>query len=114
MKEAFKPLGVYLHFWMADEIKANSKRPGRFPVVIINDEYKNLQGKLEIQIENKDGKLLKQASKPFKVSELIAETFLIECEYPSEPGEYIVKAIAYPENYEPKTTTSTRKLKIIN
>ncbi len=113
MKEAFKPLGVYLHFWMG-EIKVNSRRPGKFPVIIINDEYRDLQGQLEIRIETTDGNLIKQAEKPFKVSELIAETFVIECEFPDEPGEYIVKAVAHPENYEPKTTTSIRKLKIVN
>ena len=42
MREACKPLGVYLHFWMA-EIKVNS-RPGRFPIVLINDEYQKLKG----------------------------------------------------------------------
>ena len=113
MKEAFKPLGVYLHFWMA-EIKADNSRPGRFPVILINDEYKNLDGKLEIRIEKPDGKVVKQAIKPFQISELVAETFIIQCELPDEPGEYVVKAIAYPENYEPESTTSIRKLKIIN
>ena len=95
MKEAFKPLGVYLHFWMA-EIKVNSDAQGRFPIILINDEYRKLKGNLEIRIENPDGKLVKQAEKPFEISELIADTYLIDCEYPAEPGEYIVKAIAHP------------------
>jgi hypothetical protein len=111
MREACKPLGVYLHFWMA-EIKTGSK-PGRFPVVVINDEYKKLRGKLEIRIETLDGKLVKQASKPFEVSDLIADTYLIDCEYPAEPGEYVVKAIAHTDNYEPGTTTCIRKLKML-
>ena len=68
---------------------------------------------MEIRIENHDGKLVKQAEKPFEISELIADTYLIDCEYPEEPGEYIVKAIAHPENYEPNTTTSIRKLKML-
>jgi len=112
IREAFKPLGVYLHFWIA-EIKANSDTPGMFPVVLINDEYRKLAGKLEIRIEDLAGNLVKQAEKPFEISELIADTYLIECEYPAEPGEYLVKAIAHSENYEPKTTTSIRNLKIL-
>jgi len=112
IREAFKPLGVYLHFWIA-EIKSNSDTPGRFPVVLINDEYRKLAGKLEIRIEDLAGNLVKQAEKPFEISELIADTYLIECEYPAEPGEYLVKAIAHSENYEPKTTTSIRNLKIL-
>jgi hypothetical protein len=112
MKEAFKPLDVYLHFWMA-EIKVNRDAQGRFPIVLINDEYRKLKGKLEIRIENLDGKLVKQTEKPFEISELIADTYLIDCEYPTEPGEYVVKAIAHPENYEPNTTISTRKLKML-
>ena len=104
-------MGVYLHFWMA-EIKVNSK-PGRFPVVLINDEYQELKGKLEIRIETPDGKLVKQAEKPFEISDLIADTYLIDCEYPTDPGEYIIKAIAHPENYEPSTTTCIRKLKML-
>ena len=111
MREACKPLGVYLHFWMG-EIKVNSK-PGRFPIVLINDEYQKLKGKLEIRIETPDGKLVKQAEKPFEVSDLIADTYLIDCEYPVEPGEYVIKAIAHPENYEPGTTTCIRKLKML-
>ena len=112
MREAFKPLGVYLHFWMA-EIKVNSDVKGRFPVILINDEYRKLKGRLEIRIEKPDGKLVKMAEKPFEISELIADTYLIDCEYPTEPGEYVVKAIAHPENYEPETTTSIRKLKML-
>jgi len=112
LKEAFKPLGVYLHFWMA-EIKANRDARVRFPIILINDEYRKLKGTLEIRIENLDGKLVKQAERPFEISELIADTYLIDCEYPEEPGEYIVKAIAHPENYEPNTTTSIRKLKML-
>ena len=49
----------------------------------------------------------------FEISELIADTYLIDCEYPAEPGEYVVKAIAHPDNYEPGTTTSIRKLKML-
>jgi len=112
IKEAFKPLGVYLHFWMA-EIKVNNDTRGRFPIVLINDEYRNLKGKLEIRIEKPDGELVKQAEKPFEISELIADTYIIECEYPTEPGEYVIKAISHSENYEPNTTTSIRKLKML-
>jgi len=112
MKEAFKPLGLYLHFWMA-EIKAGTSRQGRFSVILINDEYRDIQGRLEVRIEKPDGNIINKSSKPFKVSELVAETYVIECEYPEEPGEYIVKATVYPENYGKGSTTSTRKLKII-
>jgi len=112
MREACKPLGVYLHFWLA-EIKIKSGKPGRFPIVLINDEYKKLKGKLEIRFETMDGKLVKQAEKPFEVSDLIADTYLIDCDYPTEPGEYVIKAIAHPENYEPNTTTCIRKLKML-
>lgn len=112
MREACKPLGVYLHFWMA-EIKVNGGKPGKFPIVLINDEYKKLKGKLELRIETMDGKLVKQAEKPFEVSDLIADTYVIDCDYPTEPGEYVIKAIAHPENYEPSTTTCIRKLKML-
>jgi hypothetical protein len=113
MREAFKPLGVYLHFWMG-EIKKGSSRPGRFPVIIMNDEYRSLEGRLEIRIEKPDGSLVSRAEKPFSVPELLAETFVIECRYPDGPGEYLVRAIAHPDNYEHGTTTSTRKLKILD
>jgi hypothetical protein len=112
LKEAFKPLGVYLHFWMA-EIKVDPLAQGRFPIILINDEYQKLEGKLEIRIETPDGQLIKSAEKPFVISELNADTYLIDCEYPTEPGEYIVKAIAHPENYKPNATTSIRKLKML-
>jgi beta-galactosidase len=112
MKEAFKPLGVYLDFWMG-EIRVNSEPKGRFPVILINDEYINLKGRLEIRIEEPNGKLVTMAEKPFEISALIADTYLIDCEFPKEPGEYVVKAIAHPENYTPTTTTSIRKLKML-
>jgi hypothetical protein len=112
MKEAFKPLGVYLHFWMG-EIKVNSSLNGRFPVILINDEYRNLKGRLEILVEKTDGTLVSKNQILFEISELMADTYLIDCEYPTEPGEYVVKAIAYPDNYEPGTTTSIRKLKML-
>ncbi len=112
MKEAFKPLGVYLHFWMG-EIKVNSAPAGRFPVIVINDEYRKLKGEIEIRIEKPDGSMISSRQVPFEVSDLMAETFLIDCDYPTQPGEYVVKAIAHPDNYEPGTTTSIRKLKML-
>lgn len=81
--------------------------------MLINDEYRTLKGKLEIRIESPDGRLIKQASGSFEIPDLISDTYLVDCEYPTEPGEYIVKAIAFPENYEPACTISTRKLKMI-
>jgi beta-galactosidase len=111
IKEAFKPLGVYLDFWMAD-IKVPGDTTGRFPIMLTNDEYRPISGKLELRIEKLNGEVVEQASKPFAISELMSDTYLIDCKFPIEPGEYVIKATTYAENYELKSTTSTRKLRI--
>ena len=112
MIEAFKPLGIYLHFWEGI-ININKDSVGRFPIMVINDEYRNLKGRLEIRIEKENGEVIEQSETTFFAPELTSGTYLIDCAYPSLAGEYFVKAIAYPEDYESGSTTSIRKLKII-
>ena len=80
--------------------------------MVINDEYRNIKGRLEIRTEKEDGELVKRSETPFSIPELMSETYLIDCAYPSSVGNYVVKAVAYPEDYKPGTTTSIRNLKI--
>lgn len=106
--EAFRPLGVYLNFTRPSLAIQPSFA---FDVMMVNDEYKTMQGRLEVAICNPDGSVISKETKLFSLSELSAHTYRLSLALPQSPGSYVVKATATPDNY-PFPTTSIRKFTI--
>lgn len=108
LKEAFKPIGVYLNFWQ------QTLKPGtqyKFAVMIINDEYIPNEGELKIKIINEENKTITEIENPYKVYDLSEKTYFFDISFPKEPGNY--KLLAEAKRFDnKKTTTSTRIFKI--
>ncbi len=108
LKEAFKPLGVYLNFWQ------QSLKPGQeyqFAVMMINDEYRSNKGTLKVLTEDESGKTVVLAECPYDVSDLSQKTFSFDLKFPDKPGNYKLKAVAVQADGV-QTTTSIRIFKI--
>ena len=104
--EAFKPLGVYLNFWQP-RLKAGSSR--RFAVSIVNDYAEGVKGRLALTIEQASGGPASRAETPFEVPALGQQSYAFELKIPAVPGDYVVKAAAYPEDSLAKTPTISRR-----
>jgi beta-galactosidase len=110
VREAFKPLGLYLKFFQP-ELKAGMSRD--FTVVLINDEAAAARGNLTLRLERHDGEELATVTRPFSVPEFGEQTIEISLAAPaSGAGECVLRATAQTDaNSEP--TTSRRWVKIV-
>jgi hypothetical protein len=111
MRQAFKPLGVYIKFWQPT-LDAGSKR--RFFVMMINDEYAEAKGSLALSLEGEDGKEVLRRELAFAIPGLGQQTYKFDLVIPDATGKYLLKAAAYRtgrEDHDP--TLSRRKLSIV-
>ena len=60
MREASKPLGVYIRFWQPSLPAGKSRR---YDVMLVNDRHEAAQGRLDLLWES-EGKLLEPAEMP--------------------------------------------------
>jgi len=107
LREAFKPLGVYLNFWQP------TLKPGadkRIVVMVVNDAYEAAQGKLVLTLERENGEQIARQETAFAVPALGQQTYPIEFHVPQTSGPCILKAAAYGSQPEP--TISRRKVSI--
>jgi beta-galactosidase len=109
VKEAFRPLGVYVNFWQPS-ISAGSER--RFPVMMINDEYTAAGGKLELTLEDESGAVAARAEAPFEIPALGQQTYSLDLRMPSRTGQYLLKATATPMGAGKTPTLSRRKVSL--
>lgn len=107
VREAFKPLGVYLDFWQP-ALKPDSNR--RVSVMMVNDGYEPAAGRLVLTLEREaGGEGLARGETAFSVPALGQETYAIGLHVPRTGGACILKAAAYATgNSEP--TVSRRKV----
>jgi hypothetical protein len=101
VKEAFRPLGVYINFWRP------ALKPGveeRFQVMMVNDEYQPAKGTLTLSL----GPATR--SVPFEISPLGQYTYAIDLKTPDQEGAYLLKVVAQVEGKTP--TLSRRKVRI--
>jgi len=108
MREAFKPLGVYLNFWQPTLEPGSSRR---IAVMLVNDAYQGAEGKLALTLERGDGVQLARREVPFAVPGLGQQTYAIEFPVPQTSGPCILKASA-STNGQPEPTVSRRKVAI--
>jgi beta-galactosidase len=109
VKEAFRPLGVYVNFWQPS-VAANSER--RFAVMMINDEYAAARGKLTLTLEDESGSVAARTEAPFEIPALGQQTYSLDLRMPSRAGEYLLKATAAPDGAGKTPTLSRRKVAV--
>lgn len=108
VREAFKPLGVYLNFWQPT-LAPDSTR--RIAVMMVNDTYEAAAGKLALTLEREGGEQLARREVPFAVPGLGQQTYAIEFHVPPAAGPSMLKAAAYAAG-QPEPTISRRKVTI--
>jgi beta-galactosidase len=107
VKEAFKPLGVYINFWQP-KLDAGVKRT--FRVMLVNDTPQATSGKLSLTLEpSTGGKAAAQAETGFDIPALGQANYDIELAVPQLQGEFLLKAAANPGSGE-SPTLSRRKV----
>ncbi|HTT63750.1 MAG TPA: glycoside hydrolase family 2 TIM barrel-domain containing protein [Bryobacteraceae bacterium] len=108
MREAFKPLGVYLDFWQPTLAPGSSRR---IAVMMVNDAYEPARGKLLLTLEGGGGTPLARREVPFAVPGLGQQTYAMDLQVPQNSGPCILKAAAYADG-QPEPTVSRRKVTI--
>ena len=106
MREAFKPLGVYIAFFQP------TAKPGathRYDVMLVNDTYTKARGRLELLWES-EGQSVERTERPFAVAAVGQTTCKLELATPQQPGYYILKARAFWEGKPFSPTVSRRKV----
>jgi hypothetical protein len=106
VREAFKPLGVYINFWQP-RLKLGERRT--YAVMMVNDEPRAVKGKLSLSFV-KDGMARASAVMDIAMNPHGAHTWQVFVEAPKEPGDYILRATALSEGREP--TMSRRKVRV--
>ncbi len=92
VKEAFKPLGVYINFWKA---KLPSGHQEKFQVMMVNDEYDTAQGNLILAFTPAGGgPALEHAEVEFEIPPLGQMTYELTCPSPAQAGAYVLSASA--------------------
>ncbi len=106
--EAFRPLGVYVHFWQP-ELKAGVER--QFTVMMVNDEYRAATGRLVLSLEAEGGREVARAERAFSIPQNGQQTHLVALSVPAVSGNHVLKAAAYPDGGK-TPTLSRRKVRI--
>lgn len=106
VREAFRPLGVYIDFWHPT-LNAGSKR--RFFVMMVNDAYENATGRLVLTLHRTDGAESARAEVPFAIPGLGAQTYKLDLKLPDAPGNFLLKATAYLSGGSPGSPTRSRR-----
>ena len=110
MKEAFRPLGVYLNFWQPTVGPASERE---IAVMMVNDGYSPVAGRLELRIETEDGRAGSESIREFAVEPLGQQTYVLPVRFPVSAGSYRLKAAASPEGVPgEEATISIRKFQV--
>jgi hypothetical protein len=104
--QIFKPLGLYINY------SKPSEKPGteiNVRVMMVNDEYKDLHGDLELMVKSENGNILEHKSSNFFIESLGAMTYSVNITTPKIPGSYWLEAKSLCTDGR-ETTISRRKM----
>ena len=105
MVEAFKPLGVYIHFWQPT-LEGGAKRT--FRIMMVNDTGQRMTGKLKVTLEpSSGGKQVAGAETKFDMAPLGQANYDVELAIPEVQGEFLLKAAA--DSGKPASPTVSRR-----
>jgi len=112
MKEASKPLGIYINFWQP-KLAAASKH--RFRVMLVNDEPQSVKGNLVLAFAPASGgDDMVHRETALEIPPLGQMTYDFFLEVPRTPGDYLLSAKAYWPARPWSPTVSRRKVTIIS
>jgi hypothetical protein len=111
MKEAFKPLGVYINFFHS-QLEAGSKQ--RLRIMCVNDEYDAAKGKLVLALTPANGSAeVARSETPMEIPPLGQMSYDLTLEVPVANGEHLLSAKAYWPSRKWSPTVSRRKVSIV-
>lgn len=105
VREAFKPLGLYINFWQPS-LQSGEER--EYALMMVNDEATPQHGTLSLAFE-KEGAPAVRAEAPFEIPAYGQQTFPIRLQAPTEPGSYVLRAMV---EHAGEPTVSRRKVEI--
>ena len=91
LRQAFKPVGVYINFWKQQLPAAGILD---VPVMMVNDYDHAVEGTLICSIENENGEVVSLKDQPFHLADLSQQTYVAILPGPLAPGNYVLKALA--------------------
>ena len=107
VREAFKPLGVYINFWQP-VLKPEKKR---FTIMMVNDEETAAEGRIVLTLEREGGEAIAREERKFRVAPRGQETLFIDLGVPAVDGPLVLKAAAYNGTAK-EPTVSRRKVRV--
>jgi len=111
MSNAFAPVGIYLSFWQPT-IESGAARS--LPVMLVNDQYREVQGTLTLALEDNHGHAAATQTAKFSIAPLGQKTLYNEFKFPDTTGDFLLRAIIhYPENGKDFSTQSRRHVKLV-
>ena len=111
MSNAFAPVGVYLSFWQPT-VESGSLRS--IPAMLVNDEYRKVEGTLTLALENMQGQRVAIQTTKFRIAPLGQETSYSDFKFPQTSGDFLLRAIIqYSENNGEVSTQSRRHVKLV-
>ena len=105
VREAFKPLGLYINFWQPT-LQGGEER--EYALMMVNDAATPQHGTLSLVFE-KDGTSAVRAQIPFEIPAYGQQTFPIRLQAPALPGDYVLRAVA---EHAGEPTISRRMVKV--
>ena len=112
MSNAFAPVGVNLSFWQP-RVETGSERS--LPVMLVNDEDRELEGMLTLALENLQGESLATQTRKFRIGPLGQDTSYTNFKFPQTTGDLLLCAIIeYTENGKTVSTQSRRQVKLVD
>jgi len=112
MSNAFAPVGVNLSFWQP-RVETGSERS--LPVMLVNDEDRELEGMLTLALEDLQGESLATQTRKFRIAPLGQDTSYTNFKFPQTTGDLLLCAIIeYTENGKAVSTQSRRQVKLVD
>jgi hypothetical protein len=111
MSNAFAPVGVNLSFWQP-AVDSGSERS--LPVMLVNDQDREIEGTLTLVLENPRGERLATQTTKFSIAPLGQNTSYSTFKFPPATGDFLLRAIIqYAENGKEVSTQSRRQVKLV-
>jgi beta-galactosidase len=105
MRQAFKPMGVYLNFWHS-RLDLGETRP--YEIYMVNDEGRPRTGRLRLAFFDGAGQQAAAQAMRFSLKPWGAQMYSAELAAPSVAGQYTLRAIATADDEEGDPTISIR------
>ncbi len=111
VREAFKPLGVYINFWKP---KLEAGRTERIQVMMVNDEYETARGELVVAFSSvASGMEVMRSTLEFEIPPLGQMTYVFKIPAPVQVESYVLSATATWKGPSWSPVISRRNLAVV-